>query len=122
VISGYQQRLIHDSAWDQLRAIENGKISIIGVNTHTDSTQCGIASQKLDDSLVEGQLGNLSRLRKSRDEDSVKIALEVVRDACNTGDNIMEPTISALKSEATIGEINSVMRDCFGTWVSPSGV
>ena len=122
VISGYQQRLIHDSAWDQLRAIENGKTSIIGVNTHTESTQRGISSQKLDDSLVEGQLGNLSHLRKSRDEDSVKAALKVVRDACNTGENIMEPTISALKSEATIGEINSVMRDCFGTWVSPSGV
>ncbi len=41
---------------------------------------------------------------------------------CNSDRNIMESLINAVKAEATVGEINSVMREVFGTWISPSGV
>jgi methylmalonyl-CoA mutase N-terminal domain/subunit len=34
----------------------------------------------------------------------------------------MEPLIRAVKVGATLGEVNGVMRDVFGTWISPSGV
>jgi methylmalonyl-CoA mutase N-terminal domain/subunit len=34
----------------------------------------------------------------------------------------MPAIISAVKAEATVGEINSVLREEFGTWVAPSGV
>ena len=34
----------------------------------------------------------------------------------------MDPIITAVKVEATVGEINSVLKEEFGTWVSPSGV
>ena len=36
--------------------------------------------------------------------------------------DVMEPLIDAAKAGATIGEMNDIMRDVFGTWVSPSGV
>jgi hypothetical protein len=34
----------------------------------------------------------------------------------------MYPIISAVKAEATVGEVNTVLREEFGTWVAPSGV
>jgi hypothetical protein len=34
----------------------------------------------------------------------------------------MDPIILAVKNEATVGEINTVLREEFGTWVAPSGV
>ena len=35
---------------------------------------------------------------------------------------IVRPIISAVKAEVTVGEVNSVLREEFGTWVAPSGV
>jgi methylmalonyl-CoA mutase N-terminal domain/subunit len=34
----------------------------------------------------------------------------------------MPALIEALKAGATVGEVNGIMRDVFGTWISPSGV
>ena len=34
----------------------------------------------------------------------------------------MDALITAVKSEATVGEVNGVMREVFGTWMAPSGV
>ena len=34
----------------------------------------------------------------------------------------MEPLIDALKSEATVGEVNQIFKEEFGTWEAPSGV
>ena len=34
----------------------------------------------------------------------------------------MDSIINAVKVGATVGEINLVMREVFGTWISPSGV
>ena len=52
----------------------------------------------------------------------VQEELEDLRESCRNGSNVMEPIISAVKAEATLGEVNKVMREEFGTWVSPSGV
>jgi len=45
-----------------------------------------------------------------------------LRECCRNGSNVMPPIISAVKAEATVGEVNSVLREEFGTWVAPSGV
>ncbi len=34
----------------------------------------------------------------------------------------MEPMIEAYKVETTLGEVNDVVREIFGTWVAPRGV
>ena len=49
-------------------------------------------------------------------------SLQSIRESCRSGTNLMDPIISAVKVETTVGEINSVLREEFGTWVSPSGV
>jgi methylmalonyl-CoA mutase N-terminal domain/subunit len=36
--------------------------------------------------------------------------------------NVMEPLIHAVKEGATVGEVNGVMKEVFGTWMAPSGV
>jgi len=39
-----------------------------------------------------------------------------------TDENIMESLISAIKAGSTVGEVNEIMIDVFGTWIAPSGV
>ena len=53
---------------------------------------------------------------------TTQAALDNLRHACIGEQNVMDSLIAAAKAGATIGEMNGVMRECFGTWVSPSGV
>ena len=48
--------------------------------------------------------------------------LRLLKNVCEGTENVMPALIDALKSGATVGEVNGIMRDVFGTWISPSGV
>ena len=119
--SGVQQRMIHESAWKHLNSIEDGSMRVIGVNVNQQEED-PIEGQILDPLLAKNQVLSLSKMRLERDEDMVKISLDKLRKACQTDDNLMDFIIDSVKSYCTVGEINQVLSDSFGTWVSPSGV
>ena len=119
--SGVQQRMIHESAWKHLNSIEDGSMRVIGVNANQQEED-PIEGQILDPLLAKNQVLSLSKMRLERDEDMVKISLDKLRKACQTDDNLMDFIIDSVKSYCTVGEINQVLSDSFGTWVSPSGV
>ena len=119
--SGVQQRMIHESAWKHLNSIEDGSMRVIGVNVNQQEED-PIEGQILDPLLAKNQVLSLSKMRLERDEDMVKISLDKLRKACQTDDNLMDFIIDSVKSYCTVGEINKVLSDSFGTWVSPSGV
>jgi methylmalonyl-CoA mutase N-terminal domain/subunit len=123
VKSGYQQKLIHESAWANLQELETGELSVIGVNVHIDEDESsGVRGQKLDVEAVSGQIESLQSHKSTRVAEDVSESLLLLREACEGTQNIMEPLIQAVKVGATVGEVNGVMRDVFGTWISPSGV
>ena len=64
----------------------------------------------------------LTEMKKNRDQSLVSDSLQAIRESCRNGSNLMDPIISAVKVETTVGEINTVLREEFGTWASPSGV
>ena len=65
----------------------------------------------------------LSKNQRISNNNSVNKALLELRERCRNGQNVMDSIISAVKLEATAGEINTVLREGeFGTWVSPSSV
>ena len=120
--SGYQQSVIHESAWRYLKGIEDGSIELIGVNRNISENDSVFEGQLLNPDEVTKQIESLRILKSERDEDKVSEALDLLRESCKGDGNIMDPLISALKFEATVGEVNGVMREVFGTWTSPSGV
>ena len=120
--SGYQQSVIHESAWKNLKGIEDGSIGVIGVNKNVSNKETMHEGQRLNPEEVTRQIDSLQILRTERDEKKVSDSLDDLRRACLGDEIIMEPLIAALKCEATVGEVNGIMRDVFGTWTSPSGV
>ena len=122
VKSGYQQRIIHESAWKHLRGVESGDINVIGVNKHVSEEDKTLEAQKIEIEATQNQIEKLINFKLNRNDKIVKMALKNLSDTCNSEENIMESIIDAIRSEATLGEINGVMRDVFGTWISPSGV
>ena len=122
VISGFQQREIHDSAWNQLNSVESGKTEVVGVNLHQSAKNEISSAQPLDMGLAQEQILRLSKMKELRDGETVERKLSNIREAANSGQNLLDPMIDAYLNEATLGEVNSVLRDVFGTWISPSGV
>tara|TARA_B100000686_G_scaffold309743_1_gene351940 strand:+ start:658 stop:2184 length:1527 start_codon:yes stop_codon:yes gene_type:complete len=122
VKAGLQQRIIHESAWEHLRSVESGEELVVGVNSHVDEGLPDFEGMVINPKDEMEKLAGLKSIRKSRDNNMVEDALSVLRSSCRDGSNVMEPIISAVKVEATVGEVNRVMREEFGTWISPSGV
>ena len=121
VRSGIQQRMIHESAWKHLNSLEEGSTKVIGVNVNQQQEE-SIEGQILDPKLAEDQVLSLKKFRSERNNEYAKRSLDKLRKACQTDDNLMDFIIDAVKSNCTVGEINEVLSDSFGTWVSPSGV
>ena len=122
VRSGTQQRMIHESAWKHLNSIEEGGLSVVGVNVHHNEDEVPIEGQILDPDLAIKQVESLNSFRSTRNGEASINALEDLSRACKSEENLMDYIIEAVKAECSIGEINSVLMECFGTWVSPSGV
>ena len=107
---------------EELAGDRGGDIVVVGVNTYTEGEGQEIDSQHLDEDVLGMRISALEEHRTNRDSAAVASALERLELACSSTDNVMEPLIEAVKCGATIGEVNGVMRDKFGTWMSPSGV
>ena len=122
VKAGFQQRMIHESAWEHLRRVEGKNELVVGVNSHVDESEPDFEGLILDSDEANSQISRLIEMKGNRDHESVKDSLSDLRRCCRDGSNIMPPIISAVKAEATVGEVNSVLREEFGTWFAPSGV
>ena len=122
VISGYQQREIHESAWNQLQAIESGETSVVGVNKFSESDESAKFGHIIDPSKSQNQINQLLEMKINRDNFVIQQHLQGIRRAAKNNENLLEIMIEAYKEEVTLGEVNDVLRDVFGTWIAPSGV
>jgi methylmalonyl-CoA mutase N-terminal domain/subunit len=119
--AGFQQREIHESAWQHLTQVESGDRNIVGVNHGVLEEEEMPPVLKPDPNLGRIQKEKLAALRKSRNQDSVKDSLQSIREGAAGDSNLFPLVIEALKHDCTLGEIISAMKDEFGTWMAPSG-
>jgi len=120
--SGIQQRMIHESAWKEIKDTEAKDLLVVGVNTNIEESDNMNLGLKIDSNNESMQITKLNSYRTSRDNTLVSEKLDELKIVCQGDDNVMPPLIDALKSGATVGEVNGIMREVFGTWISPSGV
>lgn len=64
----------------------------------------------------ERQKEKIQALKERRDNDKVKEALENLRKACNSDENLMPYILDAVREYATLGEVCGVMREEFGEY------
>ena len=68
-----------------------------------------------------GTIKSLEEMRKRRDSQDVEVALNNIKDACSSGENLFPLVIKAVKVECSLGEIVNSMKDSFGSYRAPSG-
>lgn len=113
---GTIQRQIEDSSYRYQKEIEAGSRIIVGVNSFSESSETPIPVLRIDPKLEAEQVRRLSDLKSRRDGAAVSRALAKVKAAAGSSDNIMPPTLEAVKAYATLGEIIRTLKDVFGVF------
>jgi methylmalonyl-CoA mutase N-terminal domain/subunit len=117
---GYPQKEIADASYEYARACERNEKIIVGVNQFYDEEEPkDLEILYIDENIEKEQIERLGALRKSRDQDAVKRALDRVREAAQSSENMMYPIYEAVSAYATLGEICDAMRDVFGEYTEP---
>ncbi len=112
---------------ERVQGIESGALKVVGVNAYTSSEDSPLgagnaAIQTIDPMVEREQVQALQTWRAKRDQAAVGAALETLRAAAASSENIMEPSIAAAKAGATTGEWGTVLREVFGEYRGPTGV
>ena len=119
--AGFQQREIHETAWDHLTKVENGERKIVGINHGVLEEEDMPPLLKPDPELGNKQRKKLQNLRKQRDTIRAENSLTDITNAARCGENLFPLVIAALKNDCTLGEIINAMKKEFGTYMAPSG-
>ncbi|NOK61215.1 MAG: methylmalonyl-CoA mutase [Chloroflexi bacterium AL-W] len=114
--TGLPKLRIEEAAARRQAHIDAKKETIIGVNQYRLDHEDPIDILEVNNTAVrESQLQRLAQLRADRDETRVKSALGALAEAAQTGTgNILELSIEAARSRASLGEISDAMEQTFG--------
>jgi methylmalonyl-CoA mutase N-terminal domain/subunit len=113
---GYVQQEIQRSAYEYQRAVEQRRITVVGVNEYVLPEERPVEIMRVDQRVTEAQLAKLARLRRERDNDRVAAVLERLRQAAAGASNLVPIILEAVECYATLGEIADALREVFGEY------
>ena len=118
----YPQRSIHASAVRDQRAVESGDRKIVGVNVHQDPDDeaadvAGLMEElKARRGFEQRQIERLRRIKGQRSAVEVERALADLRQAAESGENLMPSLIRAVSTYATVGEVSKALQEVWGEY------
>ncbi len=112
---------------ERIARVESGETVVVGVNRYKEGEESPLPSGDeaitvIDRSAEAEQTARLETWRRDRDDAAVTEALEELRAACDSDENVMPASIKAAKAGATTGEWGDVVRAAFGKYRAPTGV
>jgi len=113
---GFPQQEIAESAYRFQQAVERREKVIVGVNDFVQEDEPPIRTLYIDEGAGDIQLAKLEKVKRSRDRDRVRRALDTMRDTAATVGNLMPPILEAVRAYATVGEMCDVLRDVWGEY------
>jgi len=114
--NGFIQQEIQASAYRYQKEVEENERVVVGVNKFTTSGEQPMDLLKMDPATSRRQIERLKEARLSRDQGQVASALQDLRKAAQSDDNLMPYILTAVKAYATLGEICGALRDVFGEY------
>ena len=117
---GFIQRQIADTSAAFQQALEAREEFMVGVNVHVDEEgDLPFEAFELDPDLAERQIKRTQAIRRSRSSAEVGTSLKEIRQAAETGKNVMPSVVRAIKAQATVGEMCDVLREVYGGYRAP---
>jgi len=113
---GYPQREIAESAYRFQQAVERREKIIVGVNDFVAGDTTAIPTLYIDERVAEQQVARLEALRRARDGDRARRALDGLRAVAAGTGNTMDALLECVRAYATIGEMCDALRDVWGEY------
>ncbi len=113
---GYFRRAIAESALEQQRQMDAGKLKIVGVTDFVEEGPHGVELLQISQETEHEQVARLRELKKARDGKRHAAALQRLRDDAKAGVNVMPALIDAAEADATVGEMMETMTTVFGRY------
>ena len=112
--SGMPKLKIEETAARRQARIDRGEEVVVGVNKYPPGTEEKIDILEIDNAEVRGrQIARLHQVRKSRDQEACRAALEALGEAAQGGGNLLAFAIEASRARATVGEISDALEKIF---------
>jgi len=128
VESGYMKQRLVQSQAARVRAVETGDLTVVGVNKFTETSASPLTTGgdsgilTVDPDAERHQIEALQAFRAKRDGGAVKKALDDLKRALESGENVMPASIRAAHAGVTVGEWGGVVRELYGEYRAPTGV
>jgi (2R)-ethylmalonyl-CoA mutase len=128
VESGYMKGQLVASLAERRRRIEAGEEVVVGVNRFQSTepnpllADLDSAIQTVDPAVEAAACASVQRWRQERDPEPVRRALDRLRSAAGTDENLMAATLECARAGVTTGEWAGVLREVFGEYRAPTGV
>jgi methylmalonyl-CoA mutase N-terminal domain/subunit len=116
---GWFQQQMADAAFTYQQQLEKGKKVIVGVNKYVTDDDQELEILRISAEIEREQCAELARRRAARDQDKVDEALDRLRRAAHSDDNLIPLLIDAARMEATEGEMVSALRQVWGEYTEP---
>jgi methylmalonyl-CoA mutase N-terminal domain/subunit len=121
VETGYVQREVARQAYQQEKAIQDGRIIKVGVNKYViEEEEPAIELHEYRPEVAEEQVARLQEVKRRRDGREVLRTLKELAAAARGKKNVMPYLVEAVKAYATVGEVTAVFRDIYGEFKEPS--
>jgi (2R)-ethylmalonyl-CoA mutase len=124
----YMKTQLVESHRERVRRIETGEQAVVGKNVFTEAEPSPLQDGedggilRVDPTVEAGAISALEEWRSSRNSSAVSSALDSLRAAASSDENIMPATLAAARAGATTGEWAATLRDVFGEYRAPTGV
>jgi ethylmalonyl-CoA mutase len=128
VESGYMKSQLVAAHSERRHRIEAGEDIVVGVNRFTSTEPSPLTAnletviQTVDPATEAAQIASVRSWRASRDPEPVERALQALRDAAKTDENLMVATLACARAGVTTGEWAGALREVFGEYRAPTGV
>ena len=116
VKQNYPQREIADASYELQCEIDAGERIVVGVNAYQHADETPLPILRIDPALERKQIGRVQAVRARRDAAAVESALQTVRNAAATSQNLMPVLLDAARVRATEGELVDALQDVWGAY------
>ena len=120
---GLIQKEVSRQAYLREKKIQSGEITKVGVNKYVmEEDMSDIELHSFSPRAAAKQKKKLEEIKSSRNNREVKEALLLLKEAAQTGENVMLHILKAVRSYATLGEITKVLKETFGEFMEPTSL
>ena len=113
---GFPQKEIAEASYRFQEGVERRQKIIVGVNDYVQEDEPPVPILYIDEATATTQLARLETLRKTRDNDRVRRALDTLAETARGQGNTMYPLLECVRAYATVGEMCDALRQVWGEY------